>query len=248
VEAKRLFHNWQMSLNRLGGCAVWRLEVQKRGALHWHITAGLPSDIRPFTVEGDFKKDDLSRVIAWSQSVGSDVAIEATASGLWPNACLLHELWFKALDTLGGIERPMKSRPDCVEVLASRSDWIGANQHAVEVKPLPDVFGSWKRYLQDHNTKSKQEQIAEGFGRHWGIIGRKHFEQVLPDSVADLNLRQYSAFLRSYQRMCTPQRVAPWSVFGRALGHTSRRGRSGRSVYFSNPATVQRLVLWASAL
>lgn len=249
-EAKRLFNNWQMSLHRLGGCAVWRLEVQQRGALHWHITVGLPSDIRPLPFDSlsALPAHDRHRLACWSRSVKSDEFVKGVESGLWSNACLLSDLWLRALDTLGPVEEPMtKKSPDFVRNVL-RSEWKGAKEHAVNVIPFDDQFGAWKRYLQDHNTKSKQEQIADGFGRHWGVIGRDRFEKVLPDSVVDLNFRQYSAFLRCYQRLCTPARIAPWSVFGRCLGSTSKRGRSGRSIYFSNPATVQRLVFWASDL
>lgn len=247
-EAKRLFHNWQMSLNRAGGCAVWRVEVQQRGAMHWHMIAGLPSDVRPCAGYRDLPADDTGTFIAWSQQAGRDQAYAALRSGLWPNACRLTELWFAALDTLGPVRRPSKDHPEGFELLSSRSKWSGALRRAALVEVPPDVLGAWKRYLQDHATKSKQDQIGAGIGRHWGVVGRKHFIQVLPDTVAELSLKQYSAFLRCYHRLCTPFIRCPGALFGKRRGSVSHRGRSGRTVYFSRPETVARLVNWASSL
>jgi hypothetical protein len=216
--------------------------------LHWHMTASLPSDRRPIPNYTDASETDLNAFFPWHGSVPGSDADEAAKSGLWSNAAALRVLWFGAVDTLGTVEEPMsKEKPDFVRRVL-RSEWRGADRYAAQVTPLPDVFGSWKRYLQDHNSKLKQAQIAEGFGRHWGVIGRNHFERVLPDSFADLNDRQRWAFLRVHRRLRTPQRVAPWSVFGRCLGYTASSGRSGRSVFFSNPATAQRIISWAMDL
>jgi hypothetical protein len=247
-DASRLFHNWQMSLNRAGGGGVWRIEVQQRGAVHWHMIVGLPSKSEPAASYWDLSEDDKGAFLAWSEQVGREAALSALRSGLWVNACRLSEMWLAALDTMGEVWQPSREHEGGRLLLSSRRHWKGARRHCVLVEVPPDILGAWKRYLQDHATKSKQEQIGVEIGRHWGVVGRKHFLQVLPSAVAELTLKQYSAFLRCYHRLCTPYIRCPGALFGKRRGSVSHRGRSGRTVYFSRPETVARLVDWASAL
>ena len=99
--------------------------------------------------------------------------------------------------------------------------------------------------MNDHTSKVKQEQIGENIGRHWGVIGKDAFEAVTPSSVASMTHRQYAAYLRCYHRLCTPYIRCEGALFGKRRGYTSRRGRTGRAVSFSNPETLRRLVDWA---
>jgi hypothetical protein len=39
------------------------------------------------------------------------------------------------------------------------------------------------RYILDHASKSKAEQVADGWGRHWGITGRKVWVEDLGENV-----------------------------------------------------------------
>ena len=41
-EAQNAFKRWCLKAQQRGICAVWRLEVQKRGQLHWHLICGVP--------------------------------------------------------------------------------------------------------------------------------------------------------------------------------------------------------------
>ena len=44
--AKRLFNAWARLVQKMGWCAVWRLELQERGQLHWHILMAYPPGAR----------------------------------------------------------------------------------------------------------------------------------------------------------------------------------------------------------
>lgn len=229
---KQLKNTWQIYLRRSGGCAVWRAEVQKRGAVHYHTIAGLPE----FTDE----------------SVPAELRRKATkAFGVDD----LKKVWMRSLSSLGPIHYdeyvPLKATdPKGIKVNGwpDLSAWPGADKYAVKVEALEDVYGAWKRYLQDHVTKAKQEQIGKDIGRHWGVIGRSDFEKTKPVDVKKMTWRQYASFLRCFNRMCTPFLKCPGAMFGKRRGFAPRRGRSGRSVVFSNPDTIKRLTDWAQAL
>jgi hypothetical protein len=128
------------------------------------------------------------------------------------------------------------------------SKWYGAEKRAADVQPFSSLMGAWKRYLQDHTTKAKQEQIGHDIGRHWGVIGRKKFMELIPEEYREMTWAQYSAFLRSYQRMITPYIRCDTAFFGRRRGYASKRGRSGRCITFSRPETLSRLARWAIEL
>ena len=101
------------------------------------------------------------------------------------------------------------------------------------------------RYLQDHASKAKQEQIPENIGRHWGVVGRKHFIESAPIVDVSLTDNQYAKVIRAMQRLATPSRPNTGSVFGRSLSYSPTRGRWGHSVWFSNPVTMARMCEWA---
>ena len=226
---KALFSDWSCETLHRGWCAVWRLELQKRGARHWHCIVGIP------TTELNAKAE-------------------------------LRESWFQSLDKCGP-----------AGVFASRRFWPGAQKHAVDIQS-EGGRGAWLRYLQDHATKSKQAQIGEGVGRHWGIIGRKLFREILPNKTVTMTDPEFFRFLRAFRRLCTPsfdcrrkilrrQKSIDWSKitpaqseahrnwmhkqgrkpFETHLGRRCHRGGYGTSVWFSRPETVFRLVEWAKA-
>jgi hypothetical protein len=137
------------------------------------------------------------------------------------------------------------------------SKWPGAWEFAVDVQG-EGMRGAWLRYLQDHATKAKQDQIATGFGRHWGVVGRGRFME----SAADREMvfsgeKSFYRFWRVYHRLTRPQMSyrrrrekvpgkfdgRPFS--GRSLGWSSNRGIYGSSVWFSKPEVVERLFQWA---
>ena len=136
----------------------------------------------------------------------------------------------------------------------------GADRKAVDVQG-DGGRGAWLRYLQDHATKAKQEQIAEGFGRHWGVVGRTKFAEQQPDGEMVFSSREsYFRFWRAYHRLTRPvmsyriRRETTGGKFssrpfdGRSLGWSSNRGIYGTSVWFSRPDVVAQLHRWAEGL
>jgi hypothetical protein len=119
----------------------------------------------------------------------------------------------------------------------------GAYEHSCNVQSNGSR-GAWLRYMQDHASKGKQDQIGVAKGRHWGIIGRKLYSLAAPVSTASLTDSEYFRFLRAYHRLCRPSFPAP-CVFGRRLGYRPSFGCRGETVRFSRPETVLRLVDWA---
>ena len=136
-------------------------------------------------------------------------------------------------------------------VLWLRNRWMipGANKRCIQ-KDYTDSDGEqrWYRYLFDHSSKRKQEQIPVGVGRHWGIMGRSGFAQVMPDESSQLTLQEYSRVVRWLQRLCTPQIPSTLVPFGSRLGFSPRRGHWGKTTWFSRPDTVRRMVEHSKAL
>lgn len=70
---------------------------------------------------------------------------------------------------------PMSSRDHWLAVLGPRGAVPGAVEHAARVAVCDDWTGARIRYLHDHASKAKLEQVAVGWGRHWGVVGRSVF-------------------------------------------------------------------------
>lgn len=206
---KAIWDAWRKTADKKGWAAIWRLELQKRGARHWHLLMGTPA----------------------SNPVGL-VRFKVM------------QAWWQALDSIGAQRYESPVNGWLVEV-KGLSSVPGARMHSAVVECAQESHGAWLRYLQDHASKRKQEQSAEGAGRQWGVIGRRWFVARAPSEVCQLDDAAFWRFLRAYQRLCTPSRPAP-CVFGRRLGYRPQRGNWGASVWFSRPDTVRRLVDWAN--
>ncbi len=261
-ESKDLFDYWSNRANKQGWALVWRMEVQKRGAKHWHLLLALPRD-QAADSEG------AERIVtdSWLRALDR-FPIDIPESAPLPNPWLgiKPDAVEKAMSQIDYVKELKVKFPDITEehvreILlrgipviwgkCPRSHWCGAMKYSCDVQVHDERCGSWKRYLQDHATKAKQEQIPEGMGRHWGVVGRKRFDLVVPEEVQQLSPECFAKFLRAYQRLCTPQlkdrRAAnKRSPFGRRLGRRIRRGSWGKSVWYSDPATVKRLATWAA--
>ena len=224
VEAREAAAMWAEFSKRLrvaGMGMVWRVEIQKRGALHWHAVIHAPDRV-PLIMASPHKRGGWESVM------------------VRPGAWLVEE-WARAISTLG----PAVS--DQGIAVKSRMALPGAEKHAafVDNADWGTSRGAWLRYLQDHASKFKQGQVPERIGRHWGVVGRSIYTVRRPDRVESLTHGQYSAVRRAYERMATPRVRDASSVFGCRLGSRCRRGRIGRAVCFVRPETVERLVEWA---
>lgn len=69
-------------------------------------------------------------------------------------------------------------------VLGERGAVRGAKKHACRVVLCEDFQTARFRYLLDHSTKKKANQVAVGWGRHWGVFGRSFFVVETGESIA----------------------------------------------------------------
>jgi len=246
-EAKELWNHYCKNfVVRKGWCSVWRVEVQKRKQSHFHcIMSGPPP--------------------SGMLSSGKDIY------DVFHNVAI-REAWLSALDKLGGCSgkvplrdgatgfyesldrdgvRVMSAKldPSCTDAIdvtvTSRRCWPGAEQYAVDVQEDGDN-SAWFRYLQDHASKMKQEQIS-GFGRQWGVVGRKHFRKA-HSLTANLTGEDVHQVLRVMRRLFL--KVIPDSRDPRGFrfGKKFSRGARGKSVWFSEASKQKALMRFVASL
>lgn len=211
---------------------VWRLELQKRGMPHLHCLA-VPA--LPPVPRGH--RRGARGVVG--------VPLPSENLGAW-----LRWTWFELINTL-----PQSPGRVYIEGLGlvefdsvSRSELFGAKDYAVKLSE--DQGDRWYRYLCDHTTKSKQEQIStwQGF-RHWGIIYRPAFFEVAPSEDVRLDRRQFQAVYRQFRKLSRRRIRDDRCPFGSRRAPSPRRSCGGRAVWFGfSPALVLRLIEWASNL
>jgi hypothetical protein len=201
---KLLFERFARELDRAGMCAVWRVELQSRGQLHWHLIVGAKR--------------------AWD----------------------ITELWHDAIRSLGKetFNPPHEFKGGYYTTVSSRMAMHGAHEFSALVEPYDGKVG-WYRYIADHASKGKQEQIAVSIGRHWGVIGRKRFVCDAPQIVVEMDDKQFGRYLRMNQRLSTMSRESD-CVFGRRLVGRLRRGFRGRTSWFGSLVSRQNMVLLAT--
>jgi len=234
--AKSTYDCFARLMSKAGWGAVWRVEVQRRGALHWHLLASLPASETWRSIEDLWLRCLRESHCGWYELDPNSKALSSFLKGVNEGR------WIE------GEHYEVEGDPADPEHWVSW-DVIGpwAVRHACQGEK-GGVNGAWMRYLQDHATKVKQHQLADGIGRHWGVIGRKAFRQVLPDEVCELDPREYYRVVRWARRMATPYVREPGALFGRRRGYTPRRGLFGNSVWFSRPETLRRMIEKARSL
>ena len=286
--ARRLWDHFAKNfLVRNGLGAVWRLEIQTRGAAHWHCLMAAPPKIEGsdlWTVLRYWWTDALKILPPWYVHAGGelpepktitpgcvrhvsnsnsrwwDVArFPCTKEINWPESLARYReaaQWVQEHNILFGNRVVTVIHPGDLEKY-SISRWPNGWIKSVHVQE-GGGRGAWLRYLQDHATKAKQEQIAEGFGRHWGVVGRSKFVELEPDQEKAFSCRDsYFRFWRAYHRLTRPVmsykvrrektgvKFAGRPFGGKSLGWSSNRGIYGQSVWFSRPETVRRIMEWA---
>lgn len=220
-----MFTGFAMAVNRAGMGAVWRMEVQKRGAAHWHMLFGAPFG---FVIAQD----------------GSGVPVDQAVT-LWVRAT-----WSRLIGGLGPSEWVIKKTGDTFRGL--RSSAPGYDQHGVDVEAMGDQRAGWFRYMFDHTTKSKQEQVGES-GRHWGIINRAVFVES-GSELRHLHVRQFYRLHRMLRKWNRPRvrlpdkvfqlrgividRKDPWQT---RLGFESKRGLRGAAVWYGHEVFAKML-------
>jgi len=254
-DAKKLWQRFCRELERGGSSCIWRMEIQERGQLHFHIISG----VDPAGIAGIGEVKASAHPAVNPPSCAHPVPYhdqkewgDSDAAELWRRhycKVYLAQLWDETLEWLGprDFNPPHRTKGGATFThVENLLELPGAEYFAVCVQTVDECKGAWLRYMQDHASKQKQGQIAEGFGRHWGIVGRRRYNVVFPERIVELSDAQYWRFLRAFQRLATPQRKAPAAPFGRRLGGRVRRGTWGKCPWFSRPGTVGRLVDWAA--
>lgn len=232
AEARKLWADFcHDDLDKRGWSALWRVEVQMRGALHWHAEVITPDKL-PTGI----------KATPWITERGF------TSRQIWEAACAdaLRRLWLGALRRLGPrlfspAHRTRGGR--LISSCSSLADMPCAEFRACVVQ-REGGRQAWLRYMQDHATKAKQEQIGEDIGRHWGVVGRKRLVLRKSESLKIDGL-QFCRFRRVMQRLSTSSKSDDSKPFGRVLCGRNRRGLRGRSVWFTRPETARRLMEWA---
>ena len=251
-DAQQLFKAWCYRCRDLVLAAIWRVELQPRGQLHWHAIVHVPrASLRWRDGFGDCNGAERpEQDSVWGDKSGK---VHGSAEAVkrweeWAAACKVSRSWEHVLTARGAESfSPAYENKRGMQIthVSSRMAIPGADRHAANCKVGNGENGKWLRYLQDHSTKAKQEQIAENVGRHWGIIGRKHFTIDESAGSDELTEQQYDRFLRAMQRWSTPTIHDKRSVFGTRKGWRTKRGKMGASVWFSDTETVKRMVQWA---
>jgi hypothetical protein len=122
----------------------------------------------------------------------------------------------------------------------------GAHGHSVKIDPEQEN-DVWWRYISDHATKSKQEQIGHDIGRHWGVIGKKYAVPSVSSAILRLTDEQWVKFSRFLKRLRTPRVKKLNDPFGFGLGWSPKMSRYGRSDYFGHQIAVERFLRWLGA-
>lgn len=229
AELWRVMGQW---VQRQGWGMVWRLELQKRNAPHWHCLLIAPAEfcevtkgclwekwalyldhylpVPPHKADTSFRNKEGVTVYRWA---------------VWGRSCYTTEPYFR------------------------RSLWAGAEEHCIDVKG-DGSSGSWLRYLQDHATKYKQAQVADGagWGRHWGVVGRKYFREAEGVEIRASRRAVWFAVRRWLRRLRSPSVPAPSAPFGRRIRRVPAGFVTGRRVVFGKPETHKRMIEYAEKL
>jgi len=262
-DIKYQFELFKKELRRLGWCAVWRMEVQERGVIHYHL------------------------LVSWPESYGVNNAIERIKM-LWydaldrlppPAVCRRSDHVITAKDgtivhsyLLWGETVQMASLEFRRSMWPQARDWVtsdGENRpgRAVQIEINSEDSGAvWYRYLCDHASKTKQHQVAENLGRHWGVVNKSAYVPNESMDIQPLNEKAYFRVVRWLGRLRSPLVYSPRLRRRRGLPvqhserhlrsdfhdckiqHRARGCYSGSRVFFGNVETYKRMILQANEL
>lgn len=248
-ETKRLFNLFTQYSQRqqIKFACVWRMEIQKRGSIHWHLIA-ITDNNNPATITHELK-------ICWIKCLKALGEVEEHYMGDIEAPELLDDLredsgarvkhfdyWAKWGKHYKAETLPKQHKNGKIYPVKYKNIIY---DKACDVIIFEDqTHGHWLRYMNDHATKRKQEQIAEGVGKHWGYINKKAFIQDKPKTFYfEDNPEEYYKLLRWLNRLMTPIILEKTALFGRKKGkHWGNLQSNGTKNYFSNPETAQKMI------
>lgn len=160
---------------------------------------------------------------------------------------VITERWWNCVEALGEVKDYTMKSGTVIEYASSRMTLFGAMERCVDVEPQRES-DSWFRYLCDHMSKSKQEQIGENIGRHWGIVGRKWAVPSISIEVCELTYRENFLLRRCLRRLSTPRVKNESDPFGYSLGWAPKTSLYGRQDRFGHTQAVSRLLSWVKTI
>jgi hypothetical protein len=237
---KQLFDKWLHHTDVRKWGVVYRVEVQERGALHWHCMVVKPGH--------------KSRLLENRETNAGYGAFEIFAS--W--VCVVDET-FPMVQYDKPVPVPSPDPGEYSKAVSGPLSWwrgattcrrtgcyCGGTGHMITIEYQDHGRNSWYRYMADHATKVKRNQIASDIGRHWGVNGRSHFPKFQGEKV-DLTVSEYHKFRRMYERLATHRVLDERCIGGKRLGRRPKRGRYGTSQAFMNPGTRDRLLSFVTS-
>jgi hypothetical protein len=268
-KAQEVFKDFQRRIGEREVCGIWRVEIQGRGMYHWHLILWVSPDeeIAEFLVPEIWARS--VRKLGWAEAwyaPGRDkykngVNCRYTVRHIMPESRYL---------SIGPerIVAPGEVAPGCYEeqpellqnpnpgerlqtiVLCDRMEWPGAKDRAVKFDHVRTVKGSLLRYLCDHTSKRKQDQIVP-IGRHWGKINAKYLRRVLPDRVVECSDAEYYRARRWFADLVRAARIKPGEFlpWGQSKWRRDRRGCWGDDLRFSeNYPEMERMLAHSKGL
>lgn len=188
--AKAAWAAWSLQAAKDGWGAIWRMEQQQRGALHWHMVLGTP----------------------WTSET-------CTISRLKAEEERIRESWIGAEERAGVFRQPDAERAGGGARTAGAHD-LGAHRYCQRIALEADQEqGRWMKYLAAHAMKDTH-QVAHGRGRHWGIVGRKHWTVAAPLAAATLTAEEWAAIVTDWQVATREEREASYRRWRARQGDT----------------------------
>ena len=264
AQSRRNLRNWMLWHRPPDGWSTWALSL---------TIPGEPSDADACSAFLHFTRDYIQK-----NGCGLLYRLEKQRRGVIHFHCILatppnekpcywkffmYESWERCVDRLGPLNLWPVNKGNTLYT-GRRSDAPGAQRHMFDMQN-GGGDARWMRYLQDHTSKHKGEQIAHDVGRHWGVVGRKWWKDVPPgDRLYFENEKSFRRFLRALQRLATPClnrkpggvdfplfNADGWQAkhsghWRRSLGYRIRRGSRGLSTWFGTCSTARTLANWAN--
>lgn len=225
-DAAKIWKRWTNHLGRfldkwtVG--IIYRVELQERKAVHWHMMVYLPNDIgfadamKGFVrvVQGGYGK----YAMCLSKKRNGRSMIDC--GGKDAHALILQMLrvsWIKTLDEYhdeikNDAAWSALAAPDAsgVDQAASYPD-IKTFDYCFDAIPL-DGVKSGIAYLASHTTKHKQDQLGYD-GKQWGYLGKKWLCQPKPEL---LSIEGASSAIEYRARVCAFRLIRHWCKLHRA--------------------------------